>query len=213
LRCRKRSAPRRESVGVKLHLCWESPEYLWRWRVAEHPHRRSEGWRICRHTIRRHVVSLRSVRKKSLTSACRRSLYSTKKTPKQQAYNLQEAAGAAGAAEVAEAAEAAEVAHEAAEVGEAAEAAEVVAAAAVCRGELAAFVRLGTRFPLMDSGTVGCPTRPLAFCLLRCTRQPSPTAFTPARRRRCQKQPWSATSPTIWPSRRQTIHQAPPLRC
>src|SRR5436190_13687352 len=78
LLCRKRSAPRRESVGVKLHLCWESPEYLWRWRVAEHPHRRSDRWPICRRTIRRHVWSSRSVRKKSPTSACRRSLSSTK---------------------------------------------------------------------------------------------------------------------------------------
>jgi hypothetical protein len=105
LLCRKRSAPRRESVGVKLHLCWESPECLWRLRVAEHPHQRSDQWRICRRTIRRHVASSRSVRKKSPTSVCRRSLSSTRKTPEQpdSAKRLPTgAAGAAGAAEVAQ---------------------------------------------------------------------------------------------------------------
>jgi hypothetical protein len=132
LLCRKRSA-RRESVGVKLHLCWESPEYPWRWRVAERPRQRSEGWRICHHTIRRHVVSLRSVRKKSPTSACRRSLSSTRKTPQQpsSAKRLPEAV-----AEAAEAAGAAEVAREAAE------AAEVVAAAAASHGGPAESARL-----------------------------------------------------------------------
>jgi hypothetical protein len=135
LLCCKRSAARRESVGVRLHPCWESPECLWRWRVAEHPHPRSEGWRICHHTIRCHVVSLRSVRKKSPTSACRRSLSSTRKTPEQpdSANRLPEEA-------VAEAAEAG--AAEAEAVAEAAEAAEVAVAAAACRGDLAASARL-----------------------------------------------------------------------
>jgi hypothetical protein len=131
LLCRNRSAPRRGSVGSKLHLRSGLPECLWRWRVAERPHRRSEGWRICHHTIRRHIVSLRSVRKKSPTSACRRSLSSTRRTPRQPAKKLP-------SGEVAQ-----EVAQGVAEVAQgAAEAAAAVVAAAACRGDPAESARL-----------------------------------------------------------------------
>jgi hypothetical protein len=69
-------------------------------------------------------------------------------------------------AEAAEAAGAAEVAQEAAE------AAEVVAAAAACRKDPAESARLELSDYLARRRAVmvGCPTRPLTFCLPRCTR-------------------------------------------
>ena len=76
---------------------------------------------------RRELTKSLSVRRKSLTSAWRRSMSSTRKTPEHPgpAYNLPEAAATAATA-----AEAAEAATEAAEAAEAAGAAGVAAAAA-----------------------------------------------------------------------------------
>jgi hypothetical protein len=83
-----------------------------------------------------------SLKRKSLTSAWGRSLFSTRKPPEHlgSVYNLPN--------EVAEVAEAAEVAPEVAEPAELAEAAEAAAVAAAFRGELAAsFARL-EHFPI-----------------------------------------------------------------
>src|ERR1700687_2513684 len=106
-----------------------------------------------------------SVRKKSLTSACRRSLSSTGKTVERfrATCNLPEPAESAEAAEAAEAAEVAQ---------EPVEAAEVVAAAAVFRGDLAASARLERRSNCVDRCKSSWPgrsgsTRAMESCLQR----------------------------------------------
>ena len=119
---RKRSVLRGGSVRVRLYPCWESPGCLWRRRPADRQrrcrrrlwrHRPPDRWQSGR--IRRRFRSPVSMRRKSPTSAWRRSISSTKKTSEtpSQACSLllsEEGAAADTAAEVAEAAGAFEAA-------------------------------------------------------------------------------------------------------
>jgi hypothetical protein len=103
-----------------------------------HPQRsRRQRTRRGRRTLHRVTHSV-SVKRKSPTSASRRSMSSTRRTPARfGAWYRKPAAAAVEAAEGAEGAEGAE----AAEVADAELAAQLATEAAVCRGELAAFAR------------------------------------------------------------------------
>jgi hypothetical protein len=123
--CPNRSRLQSESVGHAPYRCWGPPDCRYRWRVA---HRREPvgRQRICRRRTPEWVTKSLSMRRRSLTSAWRRSMSSTRKTSEHPGptCNLPEkAAKAATPAEAAEAARAAEAAT--------AEAADAVAAAAV----------------------------------------------------------------------------------
>jgi hypothetical protein len=130
LLCRKRSALRRGCVQVKLYPCWESPGHLWQHRPADHQ-------RIYRRRIRHRFNSSLSVRRKSPTSAWRRSISSTRKTLEhcRQGYNLLEQEAAA--ADMAAAADTAAADMAAAAVSEAAAAAHTAAAGAAAESVLA----------------------------------------------------------------------------
>jgi hypothetical protein len=101
--------------------------------------RRSRRQRTCRRRRTLHrVTNSISAKRKSPTSAWRRSMPSTRRTQDRFGASSRKPAGAAAEAAAAEAAEAAEVA----EVAEAAAAAAAAAEPAVCRGgDLAAFAR------------------------------------------------------------------------
>jgi cytochrome c553 len=144
--CHVRSKLRSEKRGRRPSRCWVPPGCLYHWREAP-PQRRVCRSRICRRRIiLRKGTKSHSGKRKSPTSAWRRSTFSTKKTLERSSpqyrehssprYSLPEAAAAAAEAVVA--AEA--VAAEAVAAAEAAssEAAEVAAAAAACHGEPAA---------------------------------------------------------------------------
>jgi hypothetical protein len=120
--CQTRSKLRNESIGRAQYPCWGRPDCHCRWRAA-HP----------RQPLGQRTKSL-SVKRKSLTSVCRRSMSSTRKMPEYPgpAYNLPTTAAAGTAAEAAEAAAAGT---EAAGLGgEVAEAVEAVEAAATGAG-------------------------------------------------------------------------------
>lgn len=77
LPCRKRSALRSANVRAKLYPCWESPGLLWRQRRAE----RSRLSRLGIYRRRtRYRLRLFSVKRKSPTSAWRRSISSTRRS-------------------------------------------------------------------------------------------------------------------------------------
>jgi hypothetical protein len=120
-KCRMPNRLPSESVGVKPSPFWESLAYLWPWR-AELPHRPPGRLRIRSHRIRRRVTQSSSARRKSLTSACRPSTFSTRKTPRSPRQARRLLGGAAAGAAVAGVAAAA--------AGEAAAAVAAVAAAA-----------------------------------------------------------------------------------
>src|SRR5262249_17241789 len=124
-----------EIIRRKPYRWWESSACHCRWRVA-HPQQPLCRRRMYRRGIPLGLKSL-SARKKSPTSAWRRSTSSTRKTPERlaSAKGLPAAADAAGAADAAEVAAAA-----AAAAWWGAAAAE--AAAGACRGEFAASARL-----------------------------------------------------------------------
>jgi hypothetical protein len=75
---RWRSALRKVSVGGKSYLHWESPVCLWRWQVARQ-HQPAKRRRTSRRSHR--VTKSFLVRRKSSTSAWRRSMSSTRKIP------------------------------------------------------------------------------------------------------------------------------------
>jgi hypothetical protein len=77
---RTRSKLRSESVGGLPYRHWGSPGYLCRWQ-AVHPPRLAVRQQISRRVTLQHVTKSLSVRRKSLTSAWRRSMSSTGKTP------------------------------------------------------------------------------------------------------------------------------------
>ena len=142
---RKRNTLRNVRLEAKPYQCWELPACVCRWRAA-HPHQPLGRQRVCQPWTPHRATKSLSVKKKSRTSAWRRSMSSTRKTPEHPGptYSLSE--------EVADAVAAADEAADEAAAAEAAEAAE----AAVCRGELAASARL-EHFPitLIDAGRYG----------------------------------------------------------
>jgi hypothetical protein len=77
---RKRSKRRSESVGGQPYRRWGWPGYRCRWRAA-HPPRLAVQQRIFRRGIPQRVTKSLSVRRKSLTSAWRHFMSSTRKTP------------------------------------------------------------------------------------------------------------------------------------
>jgi hypothetical protein len=77
---RKRSKRRSESVGGQPYRHWGWPGYRCRWRAA-HPPRLAVQQRIFRRGIPQRVTKSLSVRRKSLTSAWRHFMSSTRKTP------------------------------------------------------------------------------------------------------------------------------------
>ena len=110
----------------------ESSACLWRWRAVHPQQERLDLHRMYRYGMLHRAHKSLSLKRKSLTSAWGRSLFSTRKPPEHlgSVYNLPN--------EVAEVAEAAEAALEVAEPAELAGAAEAAAVAAAFRGELAA---------------------------------------------------------------------------
>jgi hypothetical protein len=155
LSCCMRSRLRSESVGAKRSPCWGPLDYC-RWPAALYPRKRLARQRISRRGISSRVTNSRSVRKKSPTSAWRRSTCLTRRlrSPPASSSCAAAVAVAAAAAVVAVAAGAAAAGAAAAAAGAAAAAAAsglasavaAVAAAAVaavaCRGALARFARL-----------------------------------------------------------------------
>jgi hypothetical protein len=155
---------RSESGEAKPYRCWGLPGCRCHWPV-ERPHRRVEPRRIFRRKIPPRIIRSFWARRKSLTSACRRSMCSTRKMPQR----LRSARKLPGGAAVAAA--------DAAAAGAVGEAAGAVAAAeaAACPGVIAATVRAksaATR--LIDSGgrVFHDPARPVLFAArgeTRCT--------------------------------------------
>ena len=143
---RARSTFQSVRVEVKPYQYWEQLVCVCRWWAAHRQHPLGRQ-RVYRPWTPHRVTKSLSVKKKSRTSAWRRSMSSTRKTPEHPGptYSLLPE-------EVADAVAAADEAADAAAVAEAAEAAE----AAVCRGELAASARLEC-FPntLTDTGRHG----------------------------------------------------------
>ena len=109
--CQRRSKLRNESIGRAQYPCWGRPGYHCRWRAA-HPRQPRDRQRIYRRKTPERVTTSLSVRRKSLTSAWRRSMSSTRKMPEYPGptYNLP-------TGEAAEAAEAAAAATELAGLG------------------------------------------------------------------------------------------------
>jgi hypothetical protein len=162
-KCRVRSKLRSESVGVKPYRYWGLPGYRYHWRV-ERPHQPADRRRMSRRKTPHQTTKSFSVRRKSPTSVCRRSMSSTKKTPQhlRSARKLPGVAGAAAAAAGAAAADA---------VGEAAGA--VAAEAAARPGVVAAGARSAHRptaltEPNTHNGRVLLD--PASFCLI-CARR------------------------------------------
>jgi hypothetical protein len=98
-KCRVRSKLRSESVGVKPYRYWGLPGYRYHWRV-ERPHQPADRRRMLRRKILHRTTDSFSVRKRSPTLVCRRSMSSTRKTPRhlRSVRKLPGVAGAAAAA-------------------------------------------------------------------------------------------------------------------
>jgi hypothetical protein len=77
---RTRSKRRSESVGGQPYRRWGWPGYRCRWR-AERPRQLAVRQRIFRRRIPQRITKSLSVRRKFLTSAWRRFMSSTRKTP------------------------------------------------------------------------------------------------------------------------------------
>src|SRR6516225_692609 len=114
----------RSEIGeVKRYRSWGLPGYHCH-KQAERPHRPADRWRMLRRKTPRQITKSFSVTRKSRTTACRRSMCSTRKMP----HNLSSANRSPGAAGDADAAAAgAVVAGAAGEVAGAVAAAEAVA--------------------------------------------------------------------------------------
>lgn len=110
--CRARRKLRSESLQAKPCRLSVLPEYPWPWRAAR-PHRLLRRQWIRRRRIPHRVIKSFSVRKSSPTSACPRSMFSTRKTQQSRSWakkSLKAAGVAAAAAAVAAVAEAADAA-------------------------------------------------------------------------------------------------------
>jgi len=116
---------RSATVRVKPYRSWGLPGCHCHWR-AERPPQPAERWRMSRRKTPLRIMKSFSARRKSRTSACRRSTSSTRKMPHDLS-SAKRSLGAAGADAAAAAAVAAGAAGEAAGAAAVAEAAEAVA--------------------------------------------------------------------------------------
>jgi len=133
--CAKRKSSRSESIVHAQYRCWEPPDCRWRLQ-AVHP------WGPGARQLPKWVTKSLSARKKSPTSAWRRSMSSTRRTSKLPVYNLPEevATGVVTAAATAVATTAAAAAVITAAAAVAAAAAEAAAGTEGFGGEVAAAV-------------------------------------------------------------------------
>jgi hypothetical protein len=147
---------RSESGEAKPYRCWGLPDCRCHWR-GERPHRLVEWRRISRRKIPPRIMKSFLARRKSLTSACRRSMCSTRKMPQclRPARKLPRGVAAAAAAGAAAAGA----------VGEAAGAV-AAAEAAAGPGVIAATVRskpVTTRLIGKDGRVLLDPANPVLF--------------------------------------------------
>jgi hypothetical protein len=176
---------RSETVGVKPYRYWGLPDWRCHWPV-ERPHRPVEPRRIFRRKIPPRIIRSFSVRRKSRTSACRRSMCSTRKTLQ----HISSAKKSLGVVDVAAAHVAADVAADVAAEVAGAVAAVAVAEAAAGPGDIAASARAKSAATRMtDSGgrVLDDPAHPVLFAgrgETRCT--------IAGRRRRGQPYKWAA---------------------